>query len=184
MSLFFILNSIEIAKLVKKIRSPLIFKEDLFKTNGFCRMNMADEIRRSYQHGDRYQERTNIQQHNPAPMKFYRYCTDVVRSRVQFERLKEILDDAECQSDDISPTHPSSDEEHRERQKDLPDGGIVSPQRFQNPNHLRTFENDNQQARNHGKARYPSHQNQDNPHVCVEQIQPGKNLRIEFFRRT
>ena len=162
---------------------PLILKQDLFKTNGFCGMNVTNQIRRTHQHGHRHQQGADVQQHNPTQMKLHGNRTDIVCGRIQLERLKEILDDAERQSDNIPPAHAPPDEEDRERQEYLPNGSIVGPQRFQDSNHLRTFENDNQQARNHSKARHSGHQNQDDPHVRVEQVQPGKNLRIEFFRR-
>ena len=44
-------------------------------------------------------------------MKFHGHCIDIVRSRIQLNRLEKILNKTTRQPDDISPAHSPSDKE-------------------------------------------------------------------------
>ncbi len=57
-------------KISKKIHSAAYLRMDLFKTDGFSRMNSADQVRRSHQHQHRNKQRAYIQQNHPAQVKF------------------------------------------------------------------------------------------------------------------
>ena len=111
----------------------MILKQDLFKTDGFCRMNVAYQIRRTDQHPYRHQQGTHVQQYNPAQMKLHGHCIDIVRSRIQLNRFEKILNKTTRQSDDISPAHSPSDKENRKRQEYLTNGSVIGSQRFQHP---------------------------------------------------
>ena len=63
-------------------------------------------------------------------MKFYGHCIDIVRSRIQLNRLEKILNKTTRQPDDISPAHSPSDKENRKRQEYLTNGSVVGSQGF------------------------------------------------------
>ena len=92
--------------------------------------------------------------------------------------MKLWLYETEYQSDSISPNHPLAYQEYRKPKKHFTDRKVIRSQSFQDTDHVGTFDNNNQQTGNHGKACYPDHQNQNHPHIQIEQSKPLEYLRI------
>ena len=55
-----------------------------------------------------------------------------------------LLDEIECQANDVAPQHAPAYQEHREPEKQMADGGIVGAQRLQYANHLCTLNDDDE----------------------------------------
>ena len=88
------------------------------------------------------------------------------------------LDEAERDTDDIPPKHPLSDEEKGDVEEDAADAGVALAQGFQNPNHVRALEDDNEQTGYHGEAGDRHHEDEDDDDVDVQYVEPAENHGI------
>ena len=146
-------------------------------------MNVCNEIRRSHKHQHRDDECTYIQQDPPPEAKLHRHTIHIISDRVELEGTKPRLHSDKSQADEVSPQHATTDQEHRETQENLTDGKVVRTECLQYANHVGALQNDDEQARNHGESSHPRHENEDDPHVHVEQVEPSEDLRIAFLYR-
>lgn len=75
----------------------------LFKPYRPCRMNTRHQKWRSDKHQHRYQQGTDIQQQINPDIEFNRNPIYIISGRVQLEKMKLRLDEAQCHPDDIPP---------------------------------------------------------------------------------
>ena len=108
----------------------------------------------------------------------------VIHGGIKRQRSEKGLYPTERQPDDISPEHPFADQKSRDIQKNAPQAAVLLTERFQNADHVGTFKDDDQQPRNHRKARYGHHQYKDHRNIQVKHIKPTEYHRIQFFYRT
>ena len=83
-------------------------------------------------------------------------------------------------TDDVANEQSLTDDEGRKPQEGVAHRLVVCSQSFQNTNHLRALQNNDEQAANHGETSHANHQCQDNPNIDVEQREPREYLRVSL----
>ena len=71
-----------------------------------------------------------------------------------------------------------TDDEGRKPQERVAHSLVACSQGLHDANHLCAFQNDDEQAANHGEACHTNHQCQNNPYVDIQQREPREYLRI------
>ena len=133
---------------------------------------MANGETRAYKRQDCHQQRACIQQQYGPPCHFYGDGIYIVACRVKMGKTPILLGKEQCQSQNIADEQTSYRDEGGEGKKYPPNGGISGSQCFEDADCARALNNQNEQTAYHGKSCYGKHQDNDDKHISVEQVEP------------
>lgn len=102
------------------------------------------------------------------------YGSQVVGGGIQLQDLKPLLDKAKEQCDEVAPQHTLANQERGEVEENPADADIRGTHRLKHADHVGPFQDDDQEARDHGEPRDDKHQDDNDPHVHVQQVEPVK----------
>ena len=69
----------------------------------------------------------------------------------------------------------------QEVEEDPADADVRGAHRLEHADHVGAFQYDDQEARYHGEARDDEHQDDDDPHVHVQQVEPVKDHGVNLL---
>ena len=144
-------------------------------------MDMGNEVAGSdeYEHAD--DERTDVDEQEHGKVDFHGYGINVIGGRIEFDESGKFLKQCDADAQDVAPEHAFADDEDGKPQEGVADGLVARAECLEDTYHVRAFEDDDEQAADHRETGHAYHQDEDNPYVEVEQVEPGEYLGIAFL---
>ena len=153
------------------------------ETDGLGRLDARDEVARRKERERRHDKRGHIYSKDIPPVDKHRNTLHVVVGRVKAHPAERGLQADKAKAYDVAHDQAPHDDEHGQVDKRRADRRVVGAECFEQADCRRPFKYDDEQPADHRHAGHADHEQQDYPHVDVEQAEPVEDIGIEAFDR-
>ena len=144
-------------------------------------MDVGDEVAGCDEHEDADEKCRDVEQEDEEKIELNGNSTHIIGVGIEFHDTRVLLQQHEAYAQNVAQEHTLPYHEDGKPEERVANGAVAGSYSLQDANHRCALKNDDEQSANHRDAGYGNHQGEDDPHVQVEQLQPGENLRVQLL---